>query len=765
MKPMLRYLMLMTSILLSTVLFAADFKISQIEIHGLERLQSPAIISHLPIKVGQNFTNQASKKLLQHLYLTNYFSNVSLKRQGNRLIIDVKERPTIGLIQVRGNKAIKSKPLNESLKASKLLAGNVFDPSLFNAYVQGLRHQYQLMGHYRAQVKTTVKPESRNRVAINIQIDEGPVAKIRGITFLGNKKFSGKKLRGVLHSKKTGVFSFLTRNNYYSEDKINQDISNLANFYFDHGYLQFQIVSKQVTMSADHRDIRIVVRVNEGPQFKISSMALKGQMLGQRSKIEPFLKEVKVGDLFSRKAVLAVAANISHVFADQGYASASVKPIPTLNVPKRTVALDFVVDPKSLVYVRHIDFMGNLETNEAVLRSQILQMENGLYSRKKLQESNRRLANVPYIQFINRTVKPVKNHEDQVDVLYHVKEVQSGRAQINGGYSDTEGFLYGASISEPNFMGQGHSVGFSFTRSRLSESYSTSYFNPFYRPNGLGRGFSAFYSHVTPGNVNITNYALNQYGVNTTFSFPFTLRSRINSSFGYKHYEVIVQDYTPDLVKNFIDEFGQRFDQGVATVGWNYGSLDRFLFPTSGFTHSASTELDFPLNHQSLTFYRLNYGTQWFLPLNHSHSLVLNFHSNLGYGGGLGNTPTLPFFQHYFAGGIDSVPGFEGNSLGPLDKYGNALGGRILTTAGFNFYFPNFITDNLRTGLTFDAGNVFLNNFELSGQNGLRYSAGLVFRMKLPIFPSPISISFARALKERPTDRTQLFGFNMGGAF
>ena len=354
---------------------------------------------------------------------------------------------------------------------------------------------------------------------------------------------------------------------------------------------------------------------------------------------------------------------------------------------------------------------------------------------------------------------------DQVDILYRVKEVQSGRAQINGGYSDTQGFIYGASISEPNFLGLGRTVGVSFSRSRYTDQYALNYFNPFYRPNGVGRGFSGFYNHTTPGNVNITNYALNSYGINMSYSFPVSARSAISAGLGYVHNELILQSQSPRLVQQFVADHGSHFNQGKLSLGWNYSNLDRFLFPTKGFTHSVGSQFFFPLNRESLTYYLTNYSTQAFFPLNHSHSLVLNFHGSFGYGNGVGSTGNLPFFQNFYAGGIDSVPGFVGNSLGPLDQYGNALGGNILTTAGFNLYFPNFISDNLRTGLTLDAGNVFQNDFRFSGQAGLRYSAGFVVRFKLPIFPTPISIGSAIPLNKYPGDNTSSFGFTMGGAF
>lgn len=764
----LRHLTVATVLSVTTAMASAGhgFVIKQIQFQGLSRITAKTARHYLPVHVGQTLTADSSTDIIQTLYNTNFFSNVQVSRQGSALIIKVQERPTIGLIRFSGNKKIKNKQLLGALKQSGISDGMQFDRADLSNIVSGLKQEYQSLGYDDVVVTANVEQEPRNRVAIDIQIHEGETTKVNSITIDGAHAFSASTVKGQMTLTTSSMFSWFTSNDEYTEDKLNKDLASITNFYLDRGYLHFQVLSHKASLTKAGK-VNIVISVNEGAQYHISGFGVKDNMAGDSKRIASLI-DLKKGELFSRARIMALVHTVGENLADRGYAFPDVNVAPKVDDVNHTVMLTFVVNPGRRVYVRRINIFGNGHTMNEVMRREMRQLEGSLFNADQIQESKRRLANLAFLKNIVVQPQKIPGQPNQVDLNYHAEEVEAGRASLMGGYSDVDGFLYGGSISEPNFMGTGKSVGLSLTRSAAADNYQFNYYNPYYTINGMGRGYSIYYQHSTPsGSTNQASYVMNGFGGNIHYNVPITEYSNITFGAGFDRRDIIPNASTAPEITSFIDRYGSRFNQFTVNTGWDYSNYDRFIFPTKGFGNSIGLQVGVPIVSDSLKYYRAAYHASWYEPLTLSHNWVVNIHTDLGYGNGYGGMDELPFFANFFAGGIDTLPGFEPNTVGPKDQFYNGLGGNVEAVAGAELIFPNHISQSLRTGLTFNAGNIYNTSRDavsgsssLDGSGPVRYSVGLEVAWYSPF--GPLRFSLAQVLNKQTNDQTSLFNFSFG---
>ena len=746
--------------------YAASFTVRHISIEGLHHIQRNTVEHYLPIRDGQRYTDQTGNDIIAALYKTGFFSNVSLARKGDNLIVSVVEKASIGNITFNGNDEINSAHMKTIQSKSGLMIGRIFNRANLKEVVEGMQQIYVQKGYYHAKVTSKVLKLPNDMVSVVINVVAGGVARVQRIQFIGNHEFSQSELLDQFQLATPNLLSFFTDSDHFSENKLDQDIASLKNFYMNHGYLRFRVLSKQVTLTPQGDGVYIAIHISEGAHYEVSAVMLPKTLNPKyRPAIEKMVKQLN-HETFSRKDIIATNNKIGKYLGDNGYAFPDINAVPAINDVTHTTVLHYQINSGPRIYVRKINFSGNTRTQDKVLRYNMRQMEGESYDAADIQESQRRLANLPYIKDIQMTPTHVKGKPDEVDLNYHVKDVSAGRANVMAGYSDLVGFLYGASVSQANVLGTGRYAGISFQRSALQQNYSLSYNNPFYTIYGLSRGFTFSYIKTTPGSVNLSTYTQDALNFNVNYGMPISEYDSINFGYGYTHnYIKVDPKNTPTSIQNYIGTHGSTFNEGVGTLGWSHSDLDRAVFPTEGLSTSLSASIYAPLNKKSLTYYKASFNGGYFLPIDHKHKFIVNFHTDLVYGRGMFKTKELPFFANYYAGGIGSVPGFAGNSLGPQatgpsNAKGTALGGDTLLVAGTDLIFPNPISDTIRTSLTFNAGNVFANKVSLKN---LRYSVGIMLIWRSPI--GPLDFSLAKAFNTKPGDDTQVFGFTMGANF
>lgn len=757
-----------TLFLLATTqpLLALNFLVQNIKIQGLTRINRDTVMSYLPIRSGQRITTKTSDNIINALYKTGFFSNVSLSREGNTLVVSVQERPVITKITLAGNKIIPSKNLVKILKQMGIAEGYEYNQSLLKTIKTGLLNQYYAHGKYNAHVNISTQKAPHNGIAVSIDISEGITAKIKNIHITGNHAFNQETLLGQFKLSTPGLFSFFTKDDLYSSDQLSADLEALQTYYLNEGYLRFKIDSVQVSLSPDRQEVYINVVVNEGAQYTFSGYTIAGKLILPKTELKKVIP-IEQNTTYSKRLVNNAQQAIIRLLGKKGYYRANVDIKTNINDQKHTVFINYTITPGRLIYVRHIHFKNNGHTNDFAFRRMLSQLEGSLVSTNQLKMSKQRLLQQSYIKNVDMKSQRVPNTNNQVDLNYNITTAEAGSAKAGLGYSDVDGVLLNASITQQNIFGTGNSFGINGSYSASLLSGSISYYNPYYSHWGVGRGFNLYASHYNADKANISDYSTDNYGSSLFYSIPISPIDSIQAGFNLDYLKLQLGTDPATVMSTFANEHGRDFPQIPLNLTWTHNSLNRAIFPTHGLMQSIGAVVSAPINSQSLEYYKLNYNFVYYQPI--YHQFIGTFRTNIGYGGGYGRYDRLPFFKNYYAGGIGSIRGFQPNTLGPQDSKGDSIGGNLLTTASIALVFPNPFSNSLRTSAFVDAGNVFdtkataaekANNPD---RNRIRVSTGIEFDWLSPM--GLLNFSLAKAINPAPSDDTGLFNFTAGTTF
>jgi len=744
---------------------AGEFVVRSIKVTGLQRVSTGTVLNYMPVQVGEEISSSTTPQIIRALYDTGFFQSVSLERQGNELIVHVIERGTIGAINVIGNKEIPSDKMKVFLKEMGLVKGQVFQRASLERLEKELKQAYSSRGKYNTRITTKVSSLTDNRVAISIIVSEGRVSRIKEIKIIGNHDFSANELMPELSLTTSNLFTYFTKKDQYSKAEMDASLEAIRSFYLDRGYLKFKIISSQVLLSPDRKDVFINIHIEEGPQYRFSGYAVIGNMVLPEEKIAPLVL-VKKGDVFSRKKLTETVSAVGLALGDVGYGFPTINAEPQINEKDQTVFINFMVDPGRHVYVRRIKFHGNTKTADYVLRNVIRQDEGGLLSLHNIKESERQLRLLGYLKNIDVKTNPVPGTNNQVDLDVQVEEAPSAEATASVGYG-TNGYQFNASVNQHNFMGTGRALGASFDSSKWGQNYAINYYNPFYTDTGVGRGVNFYYSRIDPTNLNVSTYSANRYGGDVTYNFPLAEASGFQLGYGYQDIDIKSVGFVVPII-NFVALNGNHFQQLRLTSGWSRNTYDQMPYPNRGFNQQASAWVALPATSQSLSYYKTSYQAHLYQPL--GRGWIFSVLGNVGYGNTFNNNG-LPFYENYYAGGTaqpGQVRGYDSYSLGPLDNMGNSMGANFLANGTVGLILPYPLSrDNIRTTIFADAGNVFAKGtpdaLRGAAAGPLRYSAGVSLEWRSPF--GPLAFSLSKALNPQPTDQTQLFQFALSSGF
>jgi outer membrane protein insertion porin family len=752
---------LLAGLLASAVSLAAwaidPFVVRDIRVEGAQRTEAGTIFSYLPIKVGDRVTDQTISSAVKALYATGFFRDVRLEAQGDVLIVAVEERPTISSITYVGNKEFDTDTIKKALKDVGIAEARIFDRSALERAEQELKRQYITRGKYAANVQTTVTPQERNRVAINFTIDEGDSAKIARINIVGAKAFTEKQLLTEMTLTTPGWFTWYTKNDQYSKQKLSGDLEVLRSFYTNRGYLEFNVDSTQVSITPDKEDIYITVNITEGPRFTVGDVRIAGDLVVPADELQRLIR-IKPGDVYSREKLQASAKDISDRLGAEGYAFANVNAVPELNRENQSASFTFYVDPGRRAYVRKINVTGNAKTRDEVIRREFRQLEDAWYDGPRIDRSKVRVKRLGYFDDINVETPPVPGVPDQVDVEVSVTEKSTGNLLAGVGYSSAEGIVLNASVSQQNIFGSGNALALGVNTSRYNRTYSVVFTEPYYTVDGVSRTIEAYQKSLDPTGLPIAQYASSTYGAAVGFGVPITESDTINFGARVEHTNIDVFSDTPQVYIDFVNEFGASTNAYIVTAGWSRDTRDDILYPTQGRLQSVFLETGLPFG--DLSYYKAQYVQSVYWPL--YGNFVLMGRVDLGYGDGFGNKP-LPFFKAFFAGGVNSVRGYDTASLGPRDAFGNALGGKSKVVANVELFYPILKGDKaVRASVFVDAGQIRADGTQPEFES-FRYSSGLGVTWNSPI--GPLKFSYAIPLNAKEGDREQRFQFQAGAAF
>ncbi len=735
-----------------------SFVVEDIRVEGLQRISAGTVFNYLPIQVGDVFDQQSSSAAIRALFRTGFFKDVRLERDGNVLVVHVVERPAIASIEIEGNKDLKTEDLLKGLKEIGLAEGKVFNRQSLVKVEQELRRQYYSHGKYGVEIESKVTPLGRNRVAILIKISEGAVAKIKQINIIGNNSFPEDDLLDLFELRTPNLTSFYTKDDQYSKQKLAADLERLRSFYLDRGYINFDIESTQVSITPDKKEIYITVNIKEGNVFTLEEVRLAGDLIVSPDVLIP-LVEVGPGEIFSRKRATQTSKAISERLGDEGYVFANVNMVPDINEQRSTVTLTFFVDPGKRVYVRRVNVQGNTKTRDEVIRREVRQMEAASASTAKIEQSKKRLDKLGYFEEVNVETPAVAGVPDQIDVNYSVVERSAGNLSAGIGFSQTQGLIFNASVTQENVLGTGKRINFTFDNGNVNTIYRFGYLNPYFTLDGVSFGYDIGYVTTDAQAANVANYATDVFNTGINFGYPLNEFDRLRFNLDFKNTKLKTFLNSPLIVQDFVAENGSKFNTVTLAMGWSHDTRDRAVFATDGGVQTLSALVAVP--GLDLEYFKASYRIQYYFPV--AKDLTLALGGEVAYGDGYGGTGDLPFFENYFAGGIKSVRGFKTNTLGPKDLFGNPLGGASKLISSAELFFPvPFVKESksVRLGAFVDVGNVFKNGPDLGD---LRYSAGLSASWLSPF--GALTVSVAQPFNTQQGDRTQNFQFQFGSGF
>lgn len=758
-------LLLVSSLYAGSVMALEPFQVKDIRVEGIQRTEAGTVFSHLHVKVGEIMDDDLASQAIKSLYNTGFFKDVRIEAENDVLIVTVQERAAIAQIDFSGNKSFTTDKMKEGLKQVGISESQIFDKSQLDRAEQEIKRQYLSQGKYGASVKTVVTPLERNRVAVRFDIEEGAVSKIRDINIVGNKAYSIEDLRAQFLLTTPNWMSWWNKDDQYSKQKLNADIETLRSFYMNKGYLEFNVDSTQVSITPDKKDIYITINITEGEKYTISEVKLAGETLVPEDELRQLI-QVQAGDTFSREKVTQTSKAISDRLSNDGYAFSNVNPVPEINKEKHTAAFTFFVDPGKRVYVRRINVVGNTRTRDEVIRREVRQLESAWYASNKIDRSKERIVRTDFFSDVNVETPAVPGTADQVDLNISVTEKSTGSVQFGAGLSSNEGVVFGITVNQNNFLGTGNRVSAQVNTGKVNTTYSLSYTDPYFTPDGVSRGIDVYRRDVNTSSLNIGTYNTSSYGGGVRFGIPLNERDGLNFGLSADFTSVDLTDESPQQYKDFCEKAsGCTSNSLVTTAGWTHDSRDSIMFTTKGVLQRLSGELALPV--LDLEYYKIDYKHAWFKELFTGYTLMLN--GEIGYADSYGDRK-YPFFKNFYMGGVNTVRGYDNGSLGPrsIDAVtGNdfALGGtkRLLGNAELYIPIPGLKeSKQFRLSAFLDAGNVF--GTDASYDFGeLRYSTGVGLSWISPF--GPLKLVFAKPLNSKTGDDTQAIQFQLGQQF
>ncbi|MCB1878979.1 MAG: outer membrane protein assembly factor BamA [Gammaproteobacteria bacterium] len=764
MKKLSRFIML--TLLLSTVFHSAlnaaePIEVTDIRIEGLQRISAGTVFNYLPVRIGQRIAPEDTAGIIRELYKTGFFKDVRLEREAGVLIVTVTERPAIAKIDISGNKSLETDQLLTSLKDIGLAEGRVLNRFVLDQIEQELGRLFFNLGKYGVEIETQVTPLERNRVAILIEVREGVTARIKKINIVGNQTIDEEDLLDEFELSPSNFLSFISKDDQYSRQKLSGDLEKLRSYYLDRGYINFEITSTQVSITPNKQDIYITINLNEGDVYKIRDIKLTGELVAPPEQFYPLI-HLKRNSEFSRKQVLESSERINGMLGDLGYAFANVNNIPDIDEDAKEVDITFFIDPGKRVYVRRVNMGGNNQTRDEVLRREMRQLEAAWFSAAKVKESKKRLQRLDYFEEVHIETPAVAGSTDQVDVNVRVTEKPMGNLGAGVGFSQSQGAIFNASISQNNFLGTGKRITAAFNTSDANKVYSLGYTNPYYTVDGISRGFNLSYRETDFSEVDTARYLIDSFVAGVTFGVPTSETDRLVFDLDIDSTKFKLGETASEELSKYQEENGKDTNSLLAGLSWSHDSRDSALLPTEGGYQRISGTVSVP--GSDLEYYTLEYVNKYYIPL--SKTFTLGLEGNLGYGDSYGSTTKLPPWRNFFGGGRKTVRGFKDYSLGPRDSEDEPLGGNLKVIGNLEVLFPapfKLMEKSVRLGLFVDAGNVY-DITETSFDAGeFRYSTGISGFWLSPF--GAFGISFGFPLNDEPDDETEIFQFAFGSAF
>ncbi|HHF1579158.1 TPA: outer membrane protein assembly factor BamA [Haemophilus influenzae] len=779
----------------TTTVFAAPFVAKDIRVDGVQGDLEQQIRATLPVRAGQRVTDNDVTNIVHSLFVSGRFDNVKARQEGDVLVISVVAKPIIADVKIKGNSVIPTDALKQNLDANGFKVGDILIREKLNEFAKSVKEHYASVGRYNATVEPIVNTLPNNRAEILIQINEDDKAKLASLTFNGNESVSSSTLQEQMELQPDSWWKLW--GNKFEGAQFEKDLQAIRDYYLNNGYAKAQITKTDVQLNDEKTKVNVTIDVNEGLQYDLRSARIVGNVGGMSAELEPLLSALHLNDTFRRSDIADVENAIKAKLGERGYGNTTVNSVPDFDDANKTLAITFVVDAGRRLTVRQLRFEGNTVSADSTLRQEMRQQEGTWYNSQLVELGKIRLDRTGFFETVENRIDPINGSNDEVDVVYKVKERNTGSINFGIGYGTESGISYQASIKQDNFLGTGAAVSIAGTKNDYGTSVNLGYTEPYFTKDGVSLGGNVFFENYDNSKSDTSsNYKRTTYGSNVTLGFPVNENNSYYVGLGHTYNKI--SNFALEYNRNLYIQSMKFKGNGIKTndfdfsFGWNYNNLNRGYFPTKGVKASLGGRVTIPGSDNK--YYKLSADVQGFYPLDRDHLWVVSAKASAGYANGFGNK-RLPFYQTYTAGGIGSLRGFAYGSIGPnaiyQDEKGefkkdhpDVIGGNAIATASAELIVPTpFVSDKsqntVRTSLFVDAASVWNTKWK-SDKTGLdsnvlarlpdygkssriRASTGVGFQWQSPI--GPLVFSYAKPIKKYENDDVEQFQFSIGGSF
>ena len=746
---------------------AASQTVSAISIQGNTLIPETTILSVLETKVGAVYNKDLLAKDIQHVYDIGLFSTVDVDVQaddaGMRVVFIVKERPIISRIEFEGNKHLKNDRIEDILSFSSTniaeIGNQKFYPQKIQEDVANIRQLYHEQGYQNASISFSLVPDpdaaAEDKLVLKYAIQEGEKVKVRGVSFEGNTIFTDRELQKQMATRRKGVFSFITGSGKYEETTLKTDLERVKFHYADHGYIDVNVTDYKLDFKEN--DLFITIFLEEGPMYTMSSVAVKGNEIYSMDEVEKVIA-VSPGNPFSRSKIREDILGISKLYAKKGYLTPIsentdgkllIDPEISIDRQQKQVALVYSIREGSPHFLSRVTIHGNEVTRDKVIRRELSLQEGELMNSALLEDSRRDVFNLGLFDDVTLTLDDGEE-PNTVDLDINVSERQTGSFNFGGGWSSVDNFVFSGDLSYANLFGLNHQITFSTSLGSKSQQFNLNYTMPHFLDSPYLVGLDSYKTKRE-----YTSYDSDSIGGGLRFG-----RELWKNTFGtlkYEYKEVDIKHVEDDASAIIKEAEGLSKTSGV-TASLRWSTINNVLLPTKGSRTILSGEFAGGILGAENDFYKftLNHNTYFQL----YRDFALRLKGEISYVKEFGDSEKVPIFERLFAGGADTIRGYEERSVGPKDENDEEIGGNKLGIVTAEVIIP--VTKQVRVLGFFDMGDVYRADEDVD-LSTLKKGVGVGVRFYSPL--GLIRLDWGYKLDREDGDDADEFHFGIGALF
>ena len=735
--------------------------VKAVEIKGNKAISTPTIMTKIKTRVGLPYYSQKSRDDIKRLYETGFFSDISLMLEdfegGLRVIFKVEERPLIGEVQIQGNHVVTRAILLQKMKSK---AGQYLNLSLLKEDIAALKQEYERRGIPEATVEQGLKNDPKtNKTTIIITITEGKRVKIKKIYVDGNYHFSDNKILSLIKTRPAWFFNA----GFFKEDQFNDDLERIKGFYLKNGYLDIK-VDYRINYDTQ-KNLYIRIAVEEGRQYSVGKVTIKGNEKFAEKEVGSSLKACLEGGVFSYEALKDDVTNIQGFYFGKGYIFVQVKESTSLDTSTGKVDIAYAIVENDVAYVDRVEIRGNEKTQDKVIRRELRIKPGERFDGDKLKRTKERLYNLGFFEDINYDTEP-GTEPNQRNLIVDVKEAKTGSFSFGGGYSSVDQLIGFVEIEQKNFdwrnwktfTGAGQDLKLRGEIGSITKNFELSFTEPWTFDYPISSGFD-LYQRVHDKNQDVGyGYTEKRTGGDIRLGKDFT--EFIKGGATYRLEQVDISDVDSGATQDLQSETGKNLVSSME-FSLTRDTTDNVFNPSRGLVLSGSYEVAGGPVGGDKNFNKFFALASQYFPL--FSKGVLQIQARAGVVEPFGDSPTVPIYERFYAGGAETIRGYEERGVGPIDPVTkDPLGGEALFVANIEYTVP--IVDFLKGALFIDTGNTWSKPSDFSF-GSFKTGVGFGVRIKTPM--GPLKLDYGIPLNRTPnnTGKSGRFHFSMSHGF